>query len=133
MYQNYITLASYNSDTNEIEWFKNFKIQLPEMTEEVKTFWDALEKDPDVKITNERSFLEIADDLGVADNTFKDFIKTTKESGTVYKTSKEALAGYQSYLQSTGKSLTLADIKTKALSASMKVLSTIEWMALILE
>lgn len=130
MYQNYITLASYNSDTKEIEWFKNFKIQLPEMTEEVKTFWDALEKDPDVKITNERSFLEIADDLGVADNTFKDFIKTTKESGTVYKTSEEALAGYQSYLQSTGKEAQLTSIKTKALSASMKVFSTIGWMAL---
>lgn len=123
-------LASYNSDTDEIEWFKNFKMQLPEMTEEVKTFWDALEKDPDVKITNERSFLEIADDLGVADNTFKDFIKTTKESGTVYKTSEDALAGYQSYLKSTGKAAQFADLKTKALSASMKVLSTIGWMAI---
>lgn len=100
------------------------------MTEEVKIFWDTLEKDPDIKITNERSFLEIADDLGVADNTFKDFIKTTKESGTIYKTSEDALAGYQSYLQSTSKSLTLADIKTKALSVSMKVLSTVGWMAL---
>lgn len=40
------------------------------------------------------------------------------------------LQGYQSYLQSTSKSLTFADIKTKALSASMKVFSTIGWMAL---
>lgn len=40
------------------------------------------------------------------------------------------LKGYQSYLQSTSKSLTLADIKTKALSASMKVFSTLGWMAL---
>lgn len=125
-----MTLASYNSDTKEIEWFKNFKIQLPEMTEEVKAFWEALGKDPDIKITAERSFLEITDDLDVADNTFKNFIRTTRETGTVYKTSEEALAGYQSYLKSSGKAAQFANLKTKALSASMKVFSTIGWMAI---
>lgn len=125
-----MTLASYNSDTKEIEWFKNFNIQLPEMTEEVKTFWEALGKDPDIKITAEHSFLEITDDLDVADNTFKNFIRTTRETGTVYKTSEEALAGYQSYLKSSGKAAQFANLKTKALSASMKVFSTIGWMAI---
>lgn len=92
-----------------------------------------MESDLDVSWVNANEFVEYASTLNIADDNFKKWLTTVESSGTVYKTSEEALAGYQSYLQSTGKSLTLADIKTKALSASMKVLSTIEWMALILE
>lgn len=41
------------------------------------------------------------------------------------------LQGYQAYLTSTSKGLTLANIKIKALSVSMKLLSSIGWTALI--
>lgn len=40
------------------------------------------------------------------------------------------LQGYQSYLQSTSKAAQFASIKTKALSVSMNVLSTVGWMAI---
>ncbi len=40
------------------------------------------------------------------------------------------MVGYQSYLKSTSGALSFADIKTKALSASMKALSTVGWMAI---
>ena len=77
------------------------------------------------------SFLELADNSGIADESFKKFIQTTAESGTVYNTSAEALKGYESFLQSSGRSATLAATKTKALSLAMKAVSSVGWMMLI--
>ena len=76
-------------------------------------------------------FDKLADSCGVTDKSFTDFLKTTQKSNIVYKTSEDAIAGYQSYLKSTSRDLTLVDLRTKALSTSMKVLSSIGWMALI--
>lgn len=89
-----------------------------------------MESDPDVSWVNANEFVEYASTLNIADDNFKKWLTTVESSGTVYKTSEDALAGYQSYLQSTGKAAQLASIKTKALSASMKVLSTVGWMAI---
>lgn len=89
-----------------------------------------MESDPNVSWVNANEFVEYASTLNIADDNFKKWLTTVESSGTVYKTSEEALAAYQTYLQSTSTSLTLADIKTKALSVSMKVFSTIGWMAL---
>lgn len=77
------------------------------------------------------SFLELADNSGIADESFKKFLQTTAESGTVYNTSAEALKGYESFLQSSGRSATLAATKTKALSLAMKAVSSVGWMMLI--
>ncbi len=74
---------------------------------------------------------DIGKALGSTDKNFISFLTTMQKSGTVYKTSEEALAGYQAYLKTTGTATTLATVKTKALSASMKVLSSIGWMVAI--
>lgn len=70
-------------------------------------------------------FDKLSDACGVTDKSFTEFLETTQKSGTVYTSAKDAIAGYQTYLQSTSKAATLATLKTKALSASMKVLSSI--------
>lgn len=77
------------------------------------------------------SFLELADNSGIADESFKKFLQTTAESGTVYNTSAEALKGYESFLQSSGRSAAIAATKTKALSLAMKAVSSVGWMMLI--
>lgn len=77
------------------------------------------------------SFLELADNSGIADESFKKFLQTTAESGTVYNTSAEALKGYESFLQSSGRSAAIAATKTKALSFAMKAVSSVGWMMLI--
>ena len=46
------------------------------------------------------------------------------------KEGQTVLQGYQSYLKSTSAALNATNLKTKALSASMKVLSSIGWMAI---
>ncbi|GLB26632.1 hypothetical protein LXJ15735_28730 [Lacrimispora xylanolytica] len=66
----------------------------------------------------------------MSDKSVQGFTKSLAESGTVYKSSEEAMVGYQSYLKSTSSALSLADIKTKALTISMKALSTVGWMAI---
>lgn len=77
------------------------------------------------------SFLELANNSGIADESFKKFLQTTAESGTVYNTSAEALKGYESFLQSSGRSAAIAATKTKALSFAMKAVSSVGWMMLI--
>lgn len=77
------------------------------------------------------SFLELADNSGIADESFKKFLQTTTESGTIYNTSAEALKGYESFLQSSGRSAAIAATKTKALSFAMKAVSSVGWMMLI--
>lgn len=77
------------------------------------------------------SFLELADNSNIADESFKKFLQTTAESGTVYNTSAEALKGYESFLQSSGRSAAIAATKTKALSFAMKAVSSVGWMMLI--
>lgn len=124
-------IASYNSDTKKIEWFSFFEKETPEISKEVEDFFDLLKNAPDFKITDEQSFLDLAKRIDKSDDTFQSFLKTIQESGTVYHTSEEALAGYQAYLESTAKSTKLAAFGTKALSAAMKVLSSIAWMAII--
>ena len=122
---------THTSDTKKIEWFSFLKEEISEISEEVKDFFERLKNAPDLKITDERSFLDLAEGIGKSDENFKSFLKTTQESGTVYHTAEEALASYQAYLESTTKSTKLAASGTKALSAAMKVLSSIAWMAII--
>lgn len=105
--------------------------QIPELSNEVREFFDLLETDPHKLWKSADEFVGYANGCNIADKSFKEFLKTTKDSGTVYATSADALAGYQSYLQSTSKATTLADLKTKALTTSMQLLSTIGWMAAI--
>lgn len=69
--------------------------------------------------------------VGQTDTAFISFLETTQKSGTLYKTSGEAIAGFQAYLKSTSNALSHTSIKTKALSASMQLLSSIGWTALI--
>lgn len=70
---------------------------------------------------------------GVTEKSALDFAQGIRDGSIQLKDGQTMLQGYQSHLKSTGKAAQFVDLKTKALSASMKVLSTIEWMALILE
>lgn len=108
---------------------KNSNIEIPES---VLTFFNDL-KELDFNTFSESKipFLDWANDAGIADESFKKFLQTTAESGTVYNTSAEALKGYESFLQSSGRSATLAATKTKALSLAMKAVSSVGWMMLI--
>ena len=53
------------------------------------------------------------------------------DGNIVLKDGQTMLQGYQAYLASTSQGFTLATLKVKALSVSMKLLSSIGWVALI--
>lgn len=108
---------------------KNSNIEIPES---VLTFFNDL-KELDFNTFSESKipFLDWANDAGIADESFKKFLQTTAESGTVYNTSAEALKGYESFLQSSGRSAAIAATKAKALSFAMKAVSSVGWMMLI--
>ena len=72
----------------------------------------------------------LTDAFGVSKKSVISYISGIKDGTIAIEDNVSALQGYQSYLKSTSTSLTLADVKTKALSVSMKVLSTIGWMAI---
>lgn len=125
-------LASYNSDLGKVEFFKNFRKNVVEISDEVKELFDVLQSDPTlVNWDNADGFVNFAKDIDIADETFADFLETTQKSGTVYKNAEEAIAGYQTYLKTTGKQLDLATLKTKAFTVATKALSSIGWAAII--
>lgn len=66
----------------------------------------------------------------VGETSAIEFAKGIKSGSIQLQEGQSVLQGYQTYLKSTSSALSLAEIKTKALSASMKALSTIGWMAI---
>lgn len=69
--------------------------------------------------------------LEITDESVKDLVRSMADSKTAYSTADDAMKAYQLQLQTTGKTLDLTNLKTKALSASMKILSSIGWMVAI--
>lgn len=78
-----------------------------------------------------KSFLQLADDAKITDANFTKFIITNQEAIKGYSNAEEALAGYDAYQKTSAKSAQLAEVKTKAFSAAVKIVSSIGWMALI--
>lgn len=77
------------------------------------------------------NFDDIVKRCNIATDSVKGFMKEMEKSGTVYANSKDAIKGYNAYLKSTGTATKTATAGTKALAGTMKVLSSIGWMALI--
>lgn len=118
-------LVSYDKDSDKIKWFENFKKETPEIPQNVIDNITAFGEQSSL------SFSQFFEGSNIADESFKKFLQTTAESGTVYNTSAEALKGYESFLQSSGRSAAIAATKTKALSFAMKAVSYVGWMMLI--
>ena len=118
-------LVSYDKDSDKIKWFENFKKETPEIPQNVIDNITAFGEQSSL------SFSQFFEGSNIADESFKKFLQTTAESGTVYNTSAEALKGYESFLQSSGRSAAIAATKTKALSLAMKAVSSVGWMMLI--
>ncbi|WP_313069733.1 hypothetical protein [Lacrimispora sp.] len=76
------------------------------------------------------SITGLAKNLGTTNKSAITFTKGIKDGSITLVEGQTYLQGYQSYLKSTSSALSLADIKTKALSVSMKALSTVGWMAI---
>lgn len=116
------------------EFFKNYIAEIPKATESaresIKTLFDQIESTEYLdKYKDDLS--DLFDQYNIADESLQDFLKTTKESGTVYNSAEEALAGYNAYLKETAKSSKVATAGTKALAKVGSVLSSIGWMVAI--
>lgn len=117
-----------------LEFFKNYITEIPKATESAKKSITELFElvDSDTTINQYISeFDDLFDDLNITDRSLQNFIKTTKESGTVYNNAEEFLAGYNNYLEETAIAANRANKANKLLTASAKALSSIGWMALI--
>lgn len=67
----------------------------------------------------------------VGEKSVVKYISGLKDGSIQLKNGQTMLQGYQAYLNSTTKATTMAELKTKALSSAMKVLSSIGWMLAI--
>lgn len=115
-------LARYSKE-NGVEFIWNSLKKVKDLTPEVQS---QISKLTNMVITDCNG---TASALKITDSSVIGFMDSMQKSGTSYTNAKDALSGYQSYLKSTGQAAQLTSLKTKALSASMKVLSTIGWMA----
>lgn len=102
--------------------------EMPKVTDDVKVALNKLEPG---MITTSNNFKGLAKHLGTTDKSFISFMSGLKDGSITLKDGQTYLSAYESYLKSTGKTASWATIKTKALSASMKVLSSIGWMVAI--
>ena len=125
-------LVSYDKEGNLggiIPSLSNKNVEIPESV--LKFFNDLQALDFNTFNESEVPFLEWAKDADIADESFKKFLQTTEESGTVYETTSQAMSGYEQYLKKTTRAAKTAEIGTKALSAAMKIVSSIGWMLAI--
>ena len=125
-------LVSYDKEGNWggiIPSLSNNKVEIPESVSQLFNDWKNSNVDSFADF--DKSFLESAKNANIADESFKNFLQTTEESGTVYETTSQAMSGYEQYLKKTTRAAKTAEIGTKALSAAMKIVSSIGWMLAI--
>ena len=125
-------LVSYDKEGNWggiIPSLSNKNVEIPESVSELFNDWANSNVDSFGNFV--KSFLELAKSEDIADESFKKFLQTTEESGTVYETTSQAMSGYEQYLKKTTRAAKTAEIGTKALSAAMKIVSSIGWMLAI--
>ncbi|MFT4107155.1 MAG: hypothetical protein QM657_15480 [Lacrimispora sp.] len=89
------------------------------ISEEVKKAFTELDESA---IKNSPNIEEVLSKLGTGQVSAINFANGIKDGSIQLKEGQTVLQGYQAYL-------TMVDIKTKALTVSMKVLSTVGWMA----
>ena len=125
-------LVSYDKEGNWggiIPSLSNKKVEIPESVSQLFNDWKNSNVDSFADF--DKSFLELAKNANIADESFKNFLQTTEESGTVYETTSQAMSGYEQYLKKTTRAAKTAEIGTKALSTAMKIVSSIGWMLAI--
>ena len=125
-------LVSYDKEGNWggiIPSLSNKNVEIPESVSELFNDWANSNIDSFGNFG--KSFLALAKSEDIADESFKNFLQTTEESGTVYETTSQAMSGYEQYLKKTTRAAKTAEIGTKALSAAMKIVSSIGWMLAI--
>lgn len=123
------TLASYDKENGFGGIFASIKklSEAKNISKEVSTAFtelseSAIKKAPDIQ--------KVLEGYKVGEKSAIKFAEGIKGGSIQLKEGQTALQGYQGYLKTTSTALTLADVKTKALSVSMKILSTIGWMAI---
>ena len=125
-------LVSYDKEGNWggiIPSLSNKKVEIPESVSQLFNDWKNSNVDSFADF--DKSFLELAKNANIADESFKNFLQTTEESGTVYETTSQAMSGYEQYLKKTTRAAKTAEIGKKALSTAMKIVSSIGWMLAI--
>ena len=117
-----------------LELFKNYITEIPKATESAKTsiteLFKVIDSTSELK-EFDKEFDDLVKGCNITDKSLKNFLITTKESGTVYNNAEEFLAGYNNYLEETAIAANRANKANKLLTASAKALSSIGWMALI--
>lgn len=101
--------------------------KLPEISDNAKLAFEKLFTSDTNLDDYKDDFKGLSEMIGYTEKNFVDFLTKTQESGTLYTDAADALTGYQSYLKATGKEAQLTSLKTKVLSASMEILSTVGW------
>ena len=91
------------------------KQELPEISKDVKDFFDICNTDVELKALDSDGLIKWANDVGLADESLISFLQDTEYS-------EKTLANYQLYLKNTAKTTTLFQRATKAAGTAAKTL-----------
>ncbi len=121
-------LANYNTKTKSVDWFPFLKKENIEISDKLA---ESMRKVNIEKIKETTNLEGLMQNYGITESSAIDFTQAIKDGTFTLEEGQTALQGYQSYLKTIPKSTGLAAAGTKVLSAAMKVLSSIGWMAII--
>lgn len=123
-------LASYDSENGFGGLFSSIaKLkEVPKVTDEVT---GALNKLQPGMIVTTTDVTGLAKAYGTADENYINFLSNLKSGSIQLKEGQTYFQAYQSYLKTLGGGFDFATLKAKALSVSMKALSSIGWMVAI--
>ena len=123
-------LAKYNPDTKSFEGLVNVFRQINniDISDELSKIFSNLSVE---SIKSENNVSDLFSGIQSGEKTAIKFAQGIKDGSIQLKNGQTMLQGYQAYLNSTTKATTMAELKTKALSSAMKVLSSVGWMLAI--
>lgn len=98
--------------------FSKFKKEIPEITEDVKAFFDLYSKEPNTNLWNTNDLLKFADSVGGVDDSFKKFLSTADASS-------DLMAQYQKHLQSTTTATSKFGAALKSAAANIGIMLAI--------
>lgn len=113
-------IVNYDKENNHLEWFKNFKKEIPEISDEVKELFDKIDLDGDFKTQLEDNF----DFSKSNDSIFKSWANDLDDTAKANMTAGDALDKYNQHLKDTAKSTSKLSTITSAAKGAIGTIAS---------
>ncbi|MEY8339464.1 hypothetical protein AALB16_15845, partial [Lachnospiraceae bacterium 62-35] len=111
----FTNVVNYDSDNGWTTLFDKFKKEVPEISEDVKAFFDLYSQEPKETIWDTKRLLTFANEVGGVDDSFKKFLSTADTSG-------DLMEQYQQHLSKASSANAKFSATLKSTAANMAIM-----------